>query len=180
MKPRILITTHGLYNAGALIGYWLNPGEGYDKEEVFATLRAMVAEQAPSLGYAVGEELMVCDHEGWRGLDPANFSPAEWEEVAGIIEDNEVKVALLVECYGAHYYTDADTLRSVLDDLYYYSGLSKSDVAYEYCEQAGVLNEIPEHLRAYFDCEAFVRDLVAGGDTAWCRVDGDYFLVFTR
>lgn len=178
MDPRIWITTHGLYNAGALIGYWLSPGEGYDEEEVFTTLRSMVAEQAPSLANDIGEELMVCDHEGWQGLDPKEFSPSEWEEVAGLIEEDEVKVALLVECHGVHYYTSADHLRRALDDLTYYSGSSKGDVAEEYCEQTGVLGGIPERLRYYFDCEAFVRDLVLSGDATECRVDGEYYLVF--
>lgn len=182
MEPRIWITTYGLYNKGALVGYWLSPGEGYDEEEAFAKLRAMVAEQAPSLADAladaVGEELMVCDYEGWQGLDPRRFSPSEWEEVAGILEEDKVKVALLVECHGAHYYDDAADLRRALDDLFYYSGCSKSDVAEEYCDQAGVLDQIPESLRYYFNCEAFVSDLVAGGDATECRIDGDYYLVF--
>lgn len=38
------------------------------------------------------------------------------------------------------------------------------DFAEHLCDEQGTLDEMPEHLRPYFDYEAYGRDLLMGGD----------------
>lgn len=49
--------------------------------------------------------------------------------------------------------------KSDFEDLY--QGEADSEVAFaeQLCDDLGYLNEMPEHLRSYFDYEAFARDL---------------------
>jgi len=186
MDPKIWITTHALYNneawsaAGALIGYWLEPEhDDCDDESIFARLRDLVAQCAPSFAGDIGEEPLICAHEGWCGLDPETFALADLPELAALITTggNATRIAILVEVNGEHYHRgDVSALESALDDLCIYEGDSEADLAYTFCEESGVLAEIPGHLRDYFDCEAYVEALQYDGWTS-CRVDGRYYLV---
>ena len=40
---------------------------------------------------------------------------------------------------------------------------SEEDFAYAFVEDNGLLNEVPESLRVYFDYEAYARDLFSSG-----------------
>ncbi|HGS4228948.1 TPA: antirestriction protein ArdA, partial [Klebsiella pneumoniae] len=40
---------------------------------------------------------------------------------------------------------------------------SEADFAYGFVEDHGLLNEVPESLRVYFDYEAYARDLFSSG-----------------
>jgi Antirestriction protein len=40
---------------------------------------------------------------------------------------------------------------------------TEEDYAYEYVEEHGLLNDVPEPLRSYFDYEAYARDLFSSG-----------------
>lgn len=174
-SPRIWVTTYGLYNAGHLIGYWLTPSEdSTDTDDVLAQIAAMAGDK---LADELGEEIMICDHEGWMGLDPAAIGFDNMEDVASVIEDDPTRVALLLAVRDASEFRDADDLRSALDDLSYTEGNSESDAAYAYCDDCGVLSEIPEHLRGYFDCDAFVHDMICGGEASFVRLDGSTYLV---
>ena len=174
-SPRVWVTTYGLYNAGHLIGYWLDPqAESCDTGDVIAKIAGMAGRK---LAGDVGEEIMICDHEGWLGLDPAAIGFDNMEEVAALIDDDGTRVALLLAVRDASEFRDADDIRSAIESLSYTEGSSESDAAYGYCEELGVLNEIPEHLRSYFDCDAYVHDLICGGSYSFVRMDGSTYLV---
>jgi antirestriction protein len=49
------------------------------------------------------------------------------------------------------------------DDAYYGEAESEEDFAYGFVEDNGLLNEVPESLRVYFDYEAYARDLFSSG-----------------
>lgn len=50
-----------------------------------------------------------------------------------------------------------------IDDVCLFEG-TLLEYAEDYVESTGLLNEVPESLRYYFDIEAFARDLRIGGD----------------
>ena len=49
------------------------------------------------------------------------------------------------------------------DDAYCGEAESEEDFAYGFVEDHGLLNEVPESLRVYFDYEAYARDLFSSG-----------------
>ena len=51
------------------------------------------------------------------------------------------------------------------------------EYAESYIEDTGLLNEMPENLRFYFDTEVFARDLLLGGDIAELEVDRTPYIV---
>ena len=61
------------------------------------------------------------------------------------------------------------TIKEILDfdkdEIYLFEGTPK-EYAENYLEETGMLDQIPENLRYYFDYDAFARDLVLGSDIA--------------
>lgn len=51
---------------------------------------------------------------------------------------------------------------------------SVEDYARQYVEDCGLLNDMPDNLKNYFDYEAFARDMVLSGDV-WISDSGNVF-----
>lgn len=58
-----------------------------------------------------------------------------------------------------------------IDDAYQGTANSDEEFAERYCEEAGVLSEVPDHLLSYFDMSAFSRDLMMD----FIEENGHYF-----
>jgi len=58
---------------------------------------------------------------------------------------------------------DCDDILSSLDDVYLFEGTAE-EYAEDYLESTGMLDQIPENLRFYFDVALFARDMLWGGD----------------
>ena len=65
----------------------------------------------------------------------------------------------ILNCLCNNGYDAKEALESLDDCRVYYDCYNMSDVAYEVASECGYLDEMPEHLRNYFDFEAFGRDL---------------------
>ncbi|MEL6257053.1 MAG: antirestriction protein ArdA [Bacteroidota bacterium] len=64
-----------------------------------------------------------------------------------------------------------------LDAIYLFEGTAKA-YAEHYLEETGQIEQIPEHLRYYFDYEAYARDLVLGSDIAEFQApDGTNYII---
>ena len=64
------------------------------------------------------------------------------------------------------YTTDtANDIQDKLDDITLFEGTA-IEYAEQYLEETGMLNKIPQHLRYYFDTEAYARDMLLNGDIA--------------
>jgi len=57
---------------------------------------------------------------------------------------------------------------------------SEEDWAADYLEQTGQLNQIPEHLRNYFDYEAYARDFRISGDVSFVIHEGDLWVFWSN
>lgn len=67
-----------------------------------------------------------------------------------------------------------DEVLGHMDDVCLFEG-SALEYAEQFIEDTGMLDEMPENLRFYFDTEAFARDLIIGGDITEIEVnDGKY------
>lgn len=97
-------------------------------------------------------EIFAPDYEGFTGI--RTESVFELEDIAKAASDSQDAGAFIA--YMAHTGCDADDASSQFDDAY----CGEWDSEEAYAENiADETLDIPERLRAYFDCEKFARDL---------------------
>lgn len=87
--------------------------------------------------------------------------------------DDLIKAIYLAEYLNAN---TADILDR-LDEVSIFEGGAETYAA-EYIEDCGLLDDMPENLRYYFDTETFARDLVLGGDITEVDIMGRSFVVW--
>ena len=104
------------------------------------------------------------------GVSQANL--ALWfERFEDMDEDEAIKAIYLADHLGE----GMEDIPGKLDDVILFEGRA-IDYAEEYIEETGLLDQIPESLRFYFDTEAFARDMLYGGDIAEIEIAGRIFM----
>lgn len=105
------------------------------------------------------EEVMISDSEGIECNEYSNIF--EVNEQAEQIEELEEYEQEILEALTDDGYNFEEALDIVQDgDYMYYGNCSNmAEVAMEYIEETGLLNDVPEHLQNYFDYEAYGRDM---------------------
>ena len=155
---RVFITNLGKYNEGELVGKWLDlPCEDIEKE-----LASIGVSDEPDENGNYYEEYFITDYENDYGYKVGEYdSLDELNEIAEELEnldewDKEIVNAFIEN--GSDIEEALDGLRD--GDYMVFSNCSDmTDVAYQYIEETGLLNDIPEGLRNYFDYEAYGRDM---------------------
>lgn len=155
---RIYLTNLGKYNEGELVGKWLDlPCEDMVKE-----LASIGVSDEPDENGVYYEEYFITDYENdydykvgeYDSLDDLNEIAEELENLDDY--DREVVKAFIEN--GSDIEEALDGLRD--GNYMVFSNCSDmADVAYQYIEETGLLNDIPEGLRNYFDYEAYGRDM---------------------
>lgn len=74
----------------------------------------------------------------------------------------------LIAIAGAAFETARDTFSGKYD--------SEVDWAYQFLDDTGGLEGVPENLRNYFDYDAYARDARIGGGVVFVRHDGDVWV----
>ena len=152
----IFITNLGKYNEGNLIGEWVKlPTTERDLEAVYE--RIGINEEY--------EEMFITDYEtDIDGLTIGEYDNIEeLNELAETLEDLDEYEREIVEAMMSEGYSLEDALDGKDDCMIYYDCHDMEDVAEQYAEETGLLNDIPESLRYYFDFEAFGRDMSCEG-----------------
>lgn len=109
------------------------------------------------------DEILCADIEGlprhfyYSGAD--SFSMNEWVE---FLEDWESRDHLEAEIIEAYFDNCGVVSLDQVDEAYFGQFDSDEALAEYLIEETGDLNEIPEHLRYYFDYEKYARDLMMG------------------
>jgi antirestriction protein len=57
---------------------------------------------------------------------------------------------------------------------------SEADWAFEYLDETGGLEGVPENLKNYIDYEAYARDARIGGDICFVRHDGELWAFYAN
>ena len=154
------ITNLGKYNEGELIGKWID--FPISEEE----LKAVFEEIGINERY---EEFFFTDYENnlfnlgeYASIDTLN----EVGELLEDIEDSEEVLEALLEA-GYDIY-DAIEIVKNCDYIFYDNCNDMEDVAYEYVEQTGMLDNVPEFAQRYFNYEQFGRDMDIEGHFYEC------------
>lgn len=180
MEPQAYVSTYSLYNNGYLSGRWFAASELYDGEAVMAEIRRLAVKDGipeSELDKVVGDEIMVQDTDGYP-FDIRTDNIEELAEIGKAVEDDDdliLRIALLEASHGTDGMGYAEIIEAARD-LCWTEGRDIEDCAAELCEDMGVLDEIPEHLRNYFDYASYARDLCYEGWTE-VRIDGTTYLV---
>ena len=153
------------YHSGKLIGQWFDL-DGLTYEEHITELTNWLESLPANDGYKC-EEWIVGDVEdvpahcvGEWSIDPEFFTLME------VINNSY---------YDAEVFHAGVALGIAIDNIEdSYQGKHDNDeaLAEDYCESTGMLDDIPDNLKCYFDMEAFGRDLAMD----YMEHDGHYFL----
>ena len=156
---KIYVTNLGKYNEGFLIGKWLElPAT---EEEIEKTLEEIGISDEPDENGIYYEEYFITDYEtDMDGLKISEYSNIDdLNELAETIDDLDEDEKEIVNAIIGEGYSLEDAIDKKDDVMIYYNCSNMEQVAEDYAEQVGLLNDIPESLRYYFDFEAYGRDM---------------------
>lgn len=190
---RIYVACLASYNNGVLHGAWIDASADADEmqAEVDAILRTSkfpnVTVEHEGKTVPSAEEYAIHDHEGpfladikeYAGLAEVARRMALAETLEDKFDDDAADLFdAYIDHHGAGYCTDADDICSAIEDAY--RGKHDSIEAYveEMAEETGMLNEVPENLRYYFDFAALGRDMEINGELSTYKANGETY-VFT-
>lgn len=141
------------YNNGELIGKWFDI-DNVSKEEHEEEVKEWLEELTASTG-SLCEEWILGDTEevpecfvGTYGLDSELFDAIEYA--------NDNHITLDVVCAGLAIGIELEEIQ----DRYRGEFSSDEEFAEEYLADCGMLDEVPEGLRSYFDVKAYARDMM--------------------
>jgi antirestriction protein len=171
--PRVWIGCLGCYNAGRLVGDWIDAteAEGYEPHDALkhwgtASKRGELAERPPCLS-PESDERWCFDLEGFGGLLRGECSPMEAAQAARLVEAIEAEgypveaVAAWIDWTGSKV-SDVD-LDTFAED---YAGEAESEEAFaeQLAEDCGLIDDDASWPNTYIDWERAARDLFLGGD----------------
>ena len=110
----------------------------------------------------------------FRALNVDQANLAQW---FGSFEDLEGDEAIKALYLAEDLHCTMNNLLDKLDDVMLYEGTAQ-DYCWDYLQDCGILEQIPEHLRFYFDDEAYARDMVLNGDITEFRADNTDYIVW--
>ena len=156
-EPKAWVGCLGCYNSGSLNGAWVDGLEAGDISKavkVKTGAPAIYGENCPVCIKCGSDEFWVFDHEGFNGLISGECSPSEAQtkaELLASVEEGER------EAFTAWLATGGSQDLEEFRDSYMGEFATYTELA-EYFIDGGAL-DIPDHIRPYFDYEAYGRDL---------------------
>lgn len=106
------------------------------------------------------------------GINQANLK--QWfDDFEGLEGEDFIKALYLADDLRC----SMDEVLGHMEDVCLFEG-SALEYTEQFIEDTGMLNDMPENLRFYFDTEAFARDLVLGGDITEVKIDGTKYIAW--
>jgi antirestriction protein len=141
---RVYVGTYAKYTEGSIEGAWLDLADYAGKADFITACRELHKDEEDP-------ELMFQDYEG---VPSSMMSECSIEEAVWSLMDCDdmEKAIAYISLFGEW---DAEDC----DNKYYGKYSSDTELAEDYAESCGMLSDVPENLRRYFDFEAFGRDL---------------------
>lgn len=155
---RVFITNLGKYNEGELVGKWLDlPCEDIEEE-----LYSIGVSDEPDENGVYYEEYFITDYENDYGYEVGEYdSLVNLNEIAEELENLDEWDKEIVSAFIENGSDIQEALDGLRDGNYmvFSDCNDMTDVAYQYAEETGLLDSIPDNLRFYFDFEAYGRDM---------------------
>ncbi|MCF0059089.1 antirestriction protein ArdA [Dyadobacter sp. CY356] len=182
-NPKIYVGTYGMYNSGSLFGQWFDLSDYADAEQFYKDCYDYHRNEFLSDGCR--PELMFQDWECIPGFLISECSLHEDTfRYFQAVSEMDVNSAEAFELYCSNIISwpangnDLEETLEGFNEAYqgYYGGVMKdpkTEFAYQYIEDIGLLEGVPQMLERYFDYEAFGRDMFLGDYTEY---EGHIFL----
>ena len=183
---RAYIANLGKYNEGEILGEWVSfPLDDDAREELLIRLKLAHRDDSGDLvsGYqdstgAIYEEYIILDYDSDEEFPTDKLG--EYESLAELNDHAERFAAfddgekLAFRAAVEEFYKLEEAFEKVENGDYrvYYNCDSMADVAEQYADETGMLGEIPDYLRYYFDFAALGRDMEIEG--TYVYIDGNY------
>jgi len=150
--PAVYVGTYHKYNCGSIFGKWFDLTDFDSPAEFYDACRTLHAgEDDP--------EFMFQDLEGI----PSQFaseSSIDWDFIAAYRQAVDEGSAAAFVAW-AEYTGQCDF--EAFEDAHCGEAISEEDYAYEFVAEHGLLDDMHDSLRSYFDYEAYARDLFSDG-----------------
>lgn len=186
---RAFVTNLGAYNAGALIGKWVDfptyntDGEWDDLLHSIGVVHDLTDEDElkeipDNLRDVACEEYFITDYDDDYGICKG-FGEYErlddLEDIAEELDDMDKWRQSVIIAIMNDENCDVQKAKDIYDDGFVLSCDPDSDssIGYEYAEETGLLSGIPEDITSYFDYESYGKDLRLGSRTV--AFDGGLF-----
>lgn len=183
---RAYVANLGKYNEGEILGEWVGfPLEDEAREELLIRLKLAHRDDSGELvsGYqdstgAIYEEYIILDYDTDEEFPTDKLG--EYESLAEL-NDHAERFAAFDDCEKLAFRAAVEEFCKLEeafekvengDYRVYYNCDSMADVAEQYADETGMLGEIPDYLRYYFDFEALGRDMEIEG--TYVYIDGNY------
>jgi len=159
MTARIYVGTYGKYTGGSIEGKWLDADDYGDKDEFYGACRELHADEHDP-------EFMFQDYEGIPDgmISESHVDSELWDWL--MLDDDDQE---LLQVYREN--IDQSGSLAQAQGLFLGKQDSKLDWAYEWIEQTGLLDDIPDHIARYFDYKSWLHDQDCNG-TSFVRHDG--------
>ena len=184
---RAYIANLGKYNEGEILGEWVSfPRDDDAREELLIRLKLAHRDESGEFeeGYhdpetgAIYEEYIILDYDTDEEFPTDKFGEyTSFDELNDYAErfaafDDGEKLAFRAAV--EEFYKLEEAFEKVENGDYrvYYNCDSMADVAEQYADETGMLGEIPDYLRYYFDFAALGRDMEIEG--TYVYIDGNY------
>lgn len=153
---RVWVGCLGCYNAGALVGEWVDGIEAEDLEPHDHLANAGIS--SPACGRVKADERWCLDLEGYEGFISGECSPMEAQRVAQAVEDLDDDERAAFGAWIGNGSGDIDGLDSFREA---FSGEWPNFVEYaqELAEDLGAVDEGASWPNSYIDWERAARDL---------------------
>lgn len=150
----------GKYNEGELVGEWFGlPCEDFDEEWDELMERIGIDGERYEEVFCADWECNVpgLKYSEYPDYEELNGYAEQWENMESWERD---AIGIRMELCGDDFERAVDNIDNVRvwDGCY-----SMTNVAEQYVEECGVLNDVPDHLQYYFDYEAYGRDMAIEG-----------------
>jgi antirestriction protein len=147
--PRVYVGTYGKYNSGSIEGKWLDLEDYSDKDEFLEACAELHKDEHDP-------EFMFQDYKNIpEGMISESHIESETWDWLNLDDDDKELLAV----YKSLGFGGDESIKSARD-AFYGRYDDEEDFAYQYVEDTGMLHDVPDNVKNYFDYEAFGRDLL--------------------
>lgn len=150
--PAVYVGTYHKYACGSIEGRWFDLTDYSCEDDFYEACRELHADESEP-------EFMFQDIEGIPD-NMASESHINWDFIDAFQQAQSEK---LEEAYVAWVEYSRCTDYDEFTDAYRGEAGSEEDYAFNYVDETGLLDSLPNNLKCYFDYEAFARDLFSSG-----------------
>lgn len=159
MEIKGYITNLGKYNEGELIGKWIT--FPIDDEELKEVLEEIGINERYEEYFFTDFENNIFNFGEYTSISEINDIVERYNDLC---EENEEEIVSAMY----DYYNNIDDVENSIDNIYTYWNVDDmEDVAREYVEETGYLQNVPDNIAQYFDYESFGRDMSFDGTWIW-------------